>query len=447
MAKGDIVIPISTETKAFRQGVQAGIIAPLDDAEKALDDLARSAGLDDVARDADKAGDKLDDLGRNRGPDRLEQAMKDAQTATDRLGDETKRTADAIEREFKDSYRDVKRAAEDAGDSGSKGFGKLHEAAGEVTQEVGQNLGEAVSSIRGDISDLGQVGQDTLGGLAATLAGTGPAGIAGAAALAAGAVGLGLVTAEIQKENERVQKLKQYFSDAWKAAVDGGKGYIDQATIVGEVNDIIFNPDRADEYKRIQDDAHTLGLNVNDLLRAAAGDQDKLNEVIGVSNQLYGEQQEKLDGIDHRTRGASPQYARLQSETHQLDEINKRWEQYGDINTENQRKAKRASEITSQTLLDQIAKTKDVGVEVDTLGNKIIHLPDGDVFIDANTGQASRNVDRFTEDVDGKIDRLNGREVVLNARIGHLDDSALRYYRPHTISVPASIRVMRPTID
>lgn len=455
MAKGDIVIPISSETKAFRQGVETGIIAPLDDAEEALDDLARNTGLTETGQDADKAADRLeqvrdaadktdrslDDLGRNNGPDKLEDAMRDAQDATEKLGDETKRTADAIEKEFRDSYRKV-------GDAGSDGMRKIGDGADEVRKEGFANLSESVSSFRGDLSDLGQVGQETLGGLASTLSDAGPAGIAGAAAIAAGAAGLGLITAEIEKENERVKKLKEYFSEAWQTAIEGGQDYLDTSTIIAEANDIRFNPDRADEYKKIQEDANKLGIDTNVLLRAAAGDQDKLNQIIARGHDLYEIKKDKVDGLTvATTAGAAITADNMRDEANDIRDLVGRYEQYGEINDENKRKATAASQLISEALLDEIDRAGKVGVEIDKVGNKLVHLPDGDVVIDAHTGKASRDVDKFKGDVDDKIDKLNGREVVLNARIGHIDDSAIRRFRPGTVSVPASIRVMNPIID
>lgn len=368
-----------------------------DDADAALDDVADS--LDDMADAAKKGGRDAE-----RAVEKLEDGFRDAARRAKDLGEAGK-----------DAGRDVKRGMDDAA---GDGFGKLGEAASEVTQEVGQNLGEAVSSVRGNLADLGQVGQDTLGGLAATLAGTGPAGIAGAAALAAGAVGLGLVTAELEKQQAHTAQLKQYFSEAWKAAVQGGRDYIDQATVIGEMQDIMFNPDRAEEYKKIQADANKLGLDRNTLLRAAAGDQTAYNVVMGRSSDLYTDQEKALQKvIDRGAERQDSERIGILNEMDDLDKLNGRWQEYGDINSDNKQKARDAAQATSDYLLDAVSKASSATRAVDDFGNMLITLPDGqEVVIEAKTGQATSDVSKFKTDTDGVIDSVNGREVVLKTR-------------------------------
>lgn len=379
MAGKEIKIPITADAR--------DVIRATDDVEEALDDVADA--LDDMSRDTKRGADQAE-----RAVDDLADTFDDARKAAKRLGDET----------------------DDVGSRGAKGLGKAREAASEVTQEVGQNLGEAVSSIRGDLTDLGQVGQDTLGGLASTLAGAGPAGIVGAAALAAGAVGLGAVTAEIEAQNERVQKLKDYFADAWREAVEGGRDYIDTATVIGEMNSIIFDTDRADEYKRIQEDSNRLGIDKNVLLKAAAGDQDALNVVTDRTSKLVEEQNKLVtDSADIRTKGRGPKEAAAAQELADLQAINDRWQQYGDINEENRQKQADAAAGTTEYLLDLARKTDTAALSVDALGNKMIELPDGTTFyVDAQTGQASLDLSTFQGDADGVIDHLNGEEITLN---------------------------------
>lgn len=434
-------IGIGADTRGFEDQIKSGIIKPTEDAADALDRLEDAT--DGAGRASAKAGDevsafatKLVDASRKAGKsdDDIKDALRDmglsakqAERAVENVGDEFKETGREGERasdKLEDALRDVQRQSEkterSVDDIGGKGFGKLREGAQEVTQEVGQNLGEAVSSVRGDLSDLGQVGQDTLGGLAATLAGTGPAGIAGAAALAAGAVGLGLVTAEIENQNERVQALREYFSQAWQEAVAGGKEYIDTATVIGEMNDIIFNPDRVEEYKRIQEDANKLGLDRQTLLQAAAGDQESLNIVTERTNELVEEQNRLVtDSDDIRTKGRGPKEAAAAQELDALNQINDRWRQYGEINDENRQKAKDAAAYTSQYLLETISNAESATRAVDDFGNVLITLPDGrEILIDAKTGQATEDVSRFKTDTDGKIDALNNRDIVLSVATG-----------------------------
>lgn len=415
-----------------------------DDAAMALSNLEDAVG--DVADESKRSGNTVDsfakkvvDAARQAGKsdDDIRQALrsygvnaKDAERAIGRIGDEFKDTGRDGKRsldDLEDGLRDVQRQSErtersidDIGSVGHKGFGKMGEAAQEVTQEVGQNLGEAVSSIRGNLGDLAQVGQDTLGGLAATLAGAGPAGIVGAAALAAAAIGLGGLAGEQQKLNAQVQHMKQYYADAWKSAVEGGRDYLDLSTVIAEANDIQFNPDRASEYKQIQDDAKKLSLDTNTLVKAAAGDQDALNAVLSRTSALYDEQSGKVTAdsmaaIDKRGRANQAEAAK---ELSNISQINDRWKQYGEVNSENQRKAQDAARLTSDYLLDAVSKADSATRAVDDFGNTLITLPTGEqVVIEAKTGQATSDISKFKTDTDGVIDHVNGREVVLKARV------------------------------
>ena len=381
---GGYQVGIASETKAFKQGIEAGIIDPLEDAQK-----------------------ELLELGRNRGPEQLERSLKDAEDASERLQAETKETARAIEREFKDAYRSVRRSAEDAGDGGAKGMGRLKDGAQEVTQEMGQNLGEAVSSIRGDLSDLGQVGQDTLGGLAATLAGTGPAGVAGAAALAAGAVGLGLVTAELQKQQEEAEKLRARLSDMYREAAEEGRSYLDTAQFISEATDVMFNPERADEWKRIREDAVELGMTEQELIKANSGDLAALAQVQERINGLIDDETRKREEAGAFWGGQNKNTA----EQH-LEGIAERWQKVGDAALEFRDKAQITANMTSQMWMDEIRNAGEAAEAVDEVGNRLYTLPDGkEVLIEAKTGRATDDISKFRGDLDGKIPKVKTTTV------------------------------------
>ncbi len=385
---GGYQVGIASETKAFKQGVESGIIGPLEDAQK-----------------------ELLDLGRNRGPEQLERGMKDAGDASEKLADETKRTARVIEQEYRDAYRKVERAAQDASDGGTKGMGRLKDGAQEVTQEMGQNLGEAVSSIRGDLTDLGQVGQDTLGGLAATLAGSGPAGIAGAAGLAAGAVGLGLVTAELEKQREQAEALRDRMVDAYRAAGEAGNDYLDIASIIADTQDVINNPDRAEEYQRLLDTQRDTGLQMSTILKANAGDLAALEVVMSsVAKATAADLEARGGEINLFTDGLSTD----------LQDLQGHWRNTQDAATKASEASSDSIRYTSDLLLEQIAATKDAGIEVDEFGNKLVTLKtkhgETKILVDAETGRATLDVQKFGGDVDDVVDRANGRTVVLKAR-------------------------------
>lgn len=387
MARSPIEIPIASETGAFKKGVDSGIIDPLEDAQKALDDLARS-----------------------RGPEELERGIRDAQRRTEDLKDETKQTAGAIEREFKRAYRETRSAADD-------GMGRARAATEEVTQEIGSNLGEAVSSVRGDLSELGQVGQDTLGGLAATVSGMGPAGLVGAFALAAGAVGLGAVTAGIEEANEKQEQLNENAAKFAEGYINGINGALDAAQVFAEINAIATDPER---YKTAGENAKNWGVDVSTAMRAMAGD----STAIGTVSEALDRQAEALErnasGADNYTQNieqattgqssANESYLRGKSA---LDELTGALEA-GQSQAANAQRA----------LFDYANQVGEATGETDDLGNSIVRLPGGkEIVMNAQTQTASEDVDAFERKVQGLRDKTVGVRV-------HLDSSQWDRWTP-----------------
>lgn len=460
MARGDIVIPISTETKAFRQGVEADIIQPLDDAEKALDDLGRSTGLTDAGQDADRLGDKLDDLGRttgpedlrrdldkagdslddvrrdaekvdtslddlgrNHGPDKLEQSMKDAQRETEELKTETQRTADAIEREYKDAYRDAKRASKDFGDEGTGAMGSVREGAGELKQEIGQNLGEAVSSFSGDLTDLSQVGQDTFGGLAATVASVPGFGIPAAIGLAAGAAGWGLLTQNVEGIKERQQEINDLASKMAEMYEQGVNGSIDAMALFGATQDEINS-----NYDEVKKNAEDWGVTQTVAARAMAGDTAAL-AIVQQSVNDKGKEWAKVardmatgSGMSYdKARALTDQEKKLEDQYYSgMDSLDKY--------TQASKRGQEQAEATASALYEITQQSGKATGKVDDLGNAIWKLPDGtEVVVDAKTHKAYEDLDALEKK---KKKALEDHTTVVRIDV---DDTNLRQYRPPAV--------------
>lgn len=409
------------------------------DAQTALDNLEKAVG--DVGDESKDSGGDVSDFARKivsaareagKSDDDIKDALrsyginaKEAERAVGRVGDEfqdTGRTGARSLDDLEDGLRDVQRQTDRAKDAvddfdvrGRAGFGKVAEGAKEVTQEVGQNLGEAVSSIRGDLSDLGQVGQDTLGGLAATLAGTGPAGVVGAAALAGGAVGLGLVTAQIDEQNKRVQKLRDHFTEAWRAAVEGGRDYIDTATIVSQINDIALSDDYATERQHALEASKTTGIDLQTIYRALAGDAESLDQVHGRLTDSETEYWNTLKDVAAGTKTVTQEQADQYRDQH-----NAVSSLIGDLDgvTDANARAAEQAEISARAISDQLLSAVDSADSatkaVDDFGNVLITLPDGqEIVIDAKTGKATSDVSKFKTDTDAVIKHLDGRQIDL----------------------------------
>lgn len=378
MANKGHVIPIASDTRQFEQGVRSGIIKPLTDAE-----------------------DKLEDLGKTRGPDQLERDLKKAQTETEQLKRDTKSTASAIEREYRDGYQGAKRAADE-------GLGGMRDKASEVGSELRQNLGETFSSFKGDLADLPQIAQDTLGGLAGSGA---LGGIAGLAATAAGAAGLGLISAAIQQQAEDAQKLRERLSSAYSEAAAAGRTYLDSAQIVVGVQDLIFNPDRAAEWKQVQEDANKLQLDGITLAKATTGDMTAQAVVQQRINELQDEQAQKVNGTSKISKQVHA------AEQKDLDALEGRWNNLAQATREQATAADTAGRYTSEILKDAIRSAGQATEEVDKFGNELYTLPDGkQVLIDAKTGRATDDVSKFAGDLDGKIPTVKTTTIELDTR-------------------------------
>ncbi|NLA34673.1 MAG: hypothetical protein GX868_03175 [Actinobacteria bacterium] len=375
MAAKGFNIGIGAETKAFKQGVEAGLIDPLED-----------------------AADKLDELGKSKGTDRLESGMKDAQKATEKLDKEVKSTADAIEREFRDAYRDLKRSSEDGTDAAVEGMDDLR-------QEAGQSARETAASFSGSFDDIGSMAQEVA---ANAFAGFGPA---GAAAGVAAAAGLGLVFAEMEAQKEQAEQLKARLSGLYQGALESGREYIDQAQFIAESNDLRFNPDRANEWKQLQEDANKLGLTENEIIKANSGDLEALAVV-----------QARVRDLVKETYGDETNIDMLRLQTQELGGIEERWIAVNEVALENQENLRGAAEAASQFWKEAIAGAESAEVAVDDFGNQLVKLDDGrEIVIEADTGRASDDISKFKAGTDEVIEQLSGKDVLLRVKV---DESA-----------------------
>lgn len=396
MADG-INIPITGDASKF--------LRETDDVEKALDDVADA--LDDAAKESKDAGRDGEKSFRD-----LTREVKDTERQTDKLTD---------------SFDDARRKARDVGDDGARGLGKVKEGAQEVQQEIGQNLGEAVSSIRGDLSDLGQVGQDTLGGLAATVASMGPAGLAGAFALAAGATGLGAITAGLEDAEERQQRLNEEAGKWADKFIESGQRIATAGQQAAEVMNIYTDPDR---YKEAKDQAELWGVGVETAVLAMAGNTTSIQAVTdAVDAQGEAAKQAAIEA----QKVAEANGSALLAITPQEQAYNRAKDALEGL-TGAQAEGRNRADALSRSLLQIIDDAEGATVQVDQFGNKLITLPDDtQVVINADTGRASQNIDDFKGDVD-EIPKQKAVTVK-----GTVDLSAvtrgIRNYRPPTIRV------------
>lgn len=360
------------------------------DVEKALGDIEST--LEDMAREGDQSTDKM-----SRG-------FRD-------LAQDADRSADKVEDSYRAAFKDVARKADDAADSAVRSQSRIGERSAEVRDEVRQNLGEGIANAaRGDFESLSDTIGDTLGGAVAGIGGLAAAGLA-----AAGALGLGAIVGVIKAQQEEANKLKERLTEAYQAAAESGLDYIDTAAVIANQNDLMFNPERANEWAKVQETQKTLGLEWSTVLKANAGDLDALAIV---QDRVAEANKDAADAGEEANVFLDAQGTKTQ----QLKDY---WNQLGTVSVE-QDKARQASiERTTELLAEEINTTKGVVVEVDNVGNSLYTLPSGkQILVSAETGQATTNISEFKGDVDGVP-----KTVTTTVRV-NVDDYNWRMWRP-----------------
>lgn len=233
---GGYTVGIASETKAFKQGIESGVIEPLEDAQK-----------------------ELLELGKSRGPEQLERALKDAEKATENLKDETKDTARAIEQEFRDSYRKVKSSSDD-------GMGGAKEGVQDFKEEAQQSARETAASFDGSFESIADLAQEVA---ANAFAGFGPA---GAAAGVAVALGLGVAV-------DQFNKIDEASTDALQSAFDFAYGIGAAFDAADKVRAVENWTSDQEKFKQVLDLTAASGWDQVDVIDALVDGGDKLDRL------------------------------------------------------------------------------------------------------------------------------------------------------------------------
>lgn len=267
-----IEIGVASETKAYEQGIRSGVIKPTEDAVEALDEL-----------------------GKSKGPEQLERDLKDAQEQSEKLARETKQTADAIEQEYRRTYRGVGDNSKEATDKAKRGFE-------EMGDEARQSTRETVASFR-DVEDV----LDLIQELAANaFVGFGPAGfLAGAVA----ATGIGLAGAAIEAGQEETEVYKQRVSELGDQFIETGQlGEDWLGFIVEKLRELATETDAGRNLKRLSDIADSARSPFDNLAQAYAGNGDQLDALIRKEEELKKALEDQSSEIDTTTRAGAREY-------------------------------------------------------------------------------------------------------------------------------------------
>lgn len=258
MANKPVEIPIASETRAFSKGVADGVIEPLEDVQ---------AALEDVAKEGDRAGDKLED------------AMHDAQRATEDLKNENKELHDVIEKGSRNSFRKMASAAEDS-------YDKAGHAAEDMKDEGKSAFGEMAGSFDGSIDSMAGSAQGFLGGLAAS---------GGPIALAAGAIALA-AGSFYSSWQANTAASKQRVADMYDDMLEEQSGFLSEGykleqywKILKDEDGAVLSLEKANEY------AKKTGLSVQQIALAWAGNDDQMKIVVDTLNRKIDETKQKAE--------------------------------------------------------------------------------------------------------------------------------------------------------
>lgn len=322
-----ITLGVASDTNTFRKGIETGVIKPVEEADKALEKLAESRPMA-----------LIDDL-------------EDAQRETEELKRETKQTADAIDREYRDSYRRAKQSSDDFTDKAKAG-------AGELKDELKQSAAEGAASFSGEMDDVVDVVQETI---ANGLSGFGPVGALAGLALAAG-IGAGF--SEIQKQAEATQ---QFIEDAFDDMAENASSSLSRAFVAEQMKTLLQDEGKRNE---IKEQSVALSLSEQTVLQAMAGDAQSLQAVQEAINGKLGE----INGKYTDANGQLDTYARHHDTAYQRIEMIRGG--YEGIITNIDTAVGRASLYNSAlgtgnaTLDAGLQKIRDTSKEIDKLSEK-----------------------------------------------------------------------------
>jgi hypothetical protein len=239
----------------------------------------------------------------------VESALEDVAESLDEVAKEGEDATEKLERSFSDLARDTKKEAREMGRDVSKSYDKMAVDAGEATTQMKEdgfsNAKEVAASFDGSAESI----VDGFQGAAAEMfSGFGPA---GAAAGLAAAAGLGLITAELQKQQEEAEEAAQAAWDMAQEIVEAGMYTVTEGQKVELLKTWLGDPDAQKEVAGI---IERLGVTASDFGAAMVGLGNKREEVETRISEHFDEQRAKLEDIQGYNAG-------IQSAREQIDRL------------------------------------------------------------------------------------------------------------------------------
>lgn len=336
-----------------------------------------------------KAGASVEDIG-----DALDDLARDSAQA----GEKMERSFREIAREASDTGRKIGREMNDGTDKAKKGVD-------EIGREAESTAKESAASFDGSAESIADAFQEVA---ANAFAGFGPA---GAAAGVAAALGIGAVLAGFTAADEAAKASEEAVAEWADAYIEAGGIALTAGVMASRAQDILTD---SEKFKTAEENARKWGVSIETAVGAMSGSAADIREVESSVRDM-GDALKNIPDDQAFTIGVKAE-----------QDFNAARDALKKLTDEMDRGATRA-EVLNSFWQEQINSMDGVIVKVDEFGNKLYTLPDEtQVVVDAQTGQATQNLDAFKGDVDAIAGKTVTSTVVLK-----VDDTAWRNYRPH----------------
>lgn len=373
---------IAADTRAVKVGIDKGVIEPLEDALEVLEDIGRDGG---------------------RELDKLEDAARDAQQSTEKVG-----------REFSDLAKEIRetgrRAKTDFGDKMKDASDTATEGVTDFKQEAAQTAAETAASFDGSAESITGAFQEVA---ANAFAGFGPAGaVAGIAA----AAGIGLVGAALEEQDRKAQESAELISEMYDKMLESGTTYLTSLDKVSFIDAVLGNEE---DRKKAQEAADRIGVTLTDYLMAQFDIGGKREQVEKSIRDLYQEQAEQMErpgpGMEERALAAAGIRDREREALEELLKYDSAQQEAAELAAVREAAVKEVG----ATEREQIQRTRDADrARYEAAASRYGQpLPTAVVPVTADTGAADRAIRNFIQtprrlriDIEGRT--ANGQRVI-----------------------------------
>jgi len=284
-----------------------------------------SGSLDDVARDAQRSGDRVGDAYQDGARaaersasqigDAYSDAARDGERASERsagrIGDayvdagrDGERSAERLERAFQEASDATARSSRQGGDelgaNVRRGTDEASEGLGEFRDEAAGTARESAASFDGSAASIGDAFQEVA---ANAFAGFGPAGmLAGIAA----AAGIGIVFAQMEKGKEETEAFEQKVADLGGELIEtGGVGRTSLGYVVDKLRELATSTEEGvDNLADLRSEVSEAGGDFRDIASAYAGSTDELDKLVQKNQEYLDKLEEESQATDQSVTGA-----------------------------------------------------------------------------------------------------------------------------------------------